>query len=192
MPPPLNKQAGRARIFTGLIIVAGSALLFALSNNPETRLTKGGRAKQSASSITSGDLMLKITEAQTALQEMLNEFHNKSMAVSRLSNSVASQKEIMDQCQVHAESWMPQANSYLTEASASEHQTTKNMLHSMYIHQAGNINKILEIRDRAAAGHEADSIAYERTSLELREIETQINMLRHQISLYGQQLFMEK
>lgn len=176
------------RVFAGLFIIAGVSLIYVLSNTPEAKSMVGNRDRMSADSVASGELMLKISEAQTELQDRLNEYNIKAADVSRLSNSVVSQKRIMDQCQAYAEDWMPQANSYLDEASSSDHQSTKTMLHGMYIQQAGNIQKVLNLRDRAATYYENDSKTYAESILQLRQIESRINVLRSQISLYNQQL----
>ena len=182
-------KSNQGRLFVAVIVIAGGALIFSLSENPKVRSQFGLGPRQSAGSAGNSELMQAITSAQSDLQDKLNEYQVQAAQVATLSNSVRNWKAIMDQAQAYAEDWMPQANSYLDEAVASDHQATKNMLYSMHIQEAGMVRRVLDQRDKAAAGYETDSQELATATVQLRQTEAQINMLRMQISQYNKQLF---
>lgn len=188
MPFEPAGKSNQGRLFIAVIVIAGGALIFFLSENPKARSQFGLGLRQSAGSAGNSELMQAITSAQSDLQDKLNEYQVQAAQVATLSNSVRNWKAIMDQAQAYAEDWMPQANSYLDEAVASDHQATKNMLYSMHIQEAGMVRKVLDQRDKAAAGYETNSQELATATVQLRQTEAQINMLRMQISQYNTQL----
>ncbi len=188
MPPEPARKSNQERLFVAVIVLAGGALIYSLSGNPKVRSQFGPGPRQSPDLAGKSELMQAITLAQSDLQDKLNEYQVQASQVATLSNSVRNWKAIMDQAQAYAEDWMPQANSYLDEAIASDHQATKNMLYSMHIQEAGMVRKVLDQRDRAAGGYETNSLKLAEAIVQLRQIEVQINMLRNQIVQYNKQL----